>query len=273
MKRILVPTDFSPQAENALKVAAQIARKNKAEIYLEHSLDLPSHLANSGNSGAMPESLYFIKLAEQNFEKLLKREYLSGVPIHQAIGHDEIYNDVQLAVTEKKIDLIVMGSHGTSGFKEMFIGSNAEKVVRTSHIPVLVIKNEHTTFDINNFVFATDFSEECKKPFKSAQQFAKAMGAKMHLLFVNTPADFKTSEEADAIMTRFLSGMQAENYTTNVYNDTSVEKGILGFARKIDAQLIGMSTHGRKGLSHFFNGSVSEDLVNHANMPVITFKI
>ena len=72
---------------------------------------------------------------------------------------------------------------------------------------------------------------------------------------------------------KFIKGLGVENYTLNVYNDSSVEKGILGFARDNNAQLVGMSTHGRKGIAHFFNGSISEDLVNHANMPVITFKI
>jgi nucleotide-binding universal stress UspA family protein len=273
MKRILVPTDFSPQAANALKVAALIAQKNKAEIYLEHSLDLPAHLATGGGSSAKPESIYFIKLANKKFAEVLKRDYLSEIDVHQAIGHGEIYDDVQLTVKDKKIDLIVMGSHGTSGFKEMFIGSNAEKVVRTSKIPVLVIKNEYDIFDIKDFVFATDFSEECRKPFEQAKKFAKDMGAKMHLLFVNAPNDFKTTAEINSIMSEFLKGNSAENYTTNIYCDTTVEKGILGFATAIGAQLIGMSTHGRKGLSHFFNGSISEDLVNHANMPVITFKI
>jgi nucleotide-binding universal stress UspA family protein len=74
-------------------------------------------------------------------------------------------------------------------------------------------------------------------------------------------------------MERFVRGTAAENYTLSIYNDISVEKGILNFTKEIHAQLIGMSTHGRKGLSHFFNGSISEDMVNHANMPVITFKI
>tara|TARA_R100000935_G_scaffold38680_1_gene59926 strand:- start:25340 stop:26161 length:822 start_codon:yes stop_codon:yes gene_type:complete len=273
MKRILVPTDFSTQADNALKVAALIAEKNTAEIYLEHSLDLPGNLTTGDVTRAKPESIYFIKLANQKFEKLLKRDYLAKIDIHEAIGHGEIYDDVQLTVKDKDIDLIVMGSHGTSGFKEMFIGSNAEKVVRTSEIPVLVIKNEHETFDIKDFVFATDFAEECRKPFAQAQKFAKDVGAKIHLLYVNAPNDFKTTEEINNIINKFLKGTGAENYTTNIYCDTTVEKGILGFARSIGAQLIGMSTHGRKGLSHFFNGSISEDLVNHAKMPVITFKI
>jgi nucleotide-binding universal stress UspA family protein len=273
MKRILVPTDFSIQAENALKVAAQIARKNNCEIYLEHSLNMPSRLNDTGQSGALPESLYFIRLAKTEFEKLRKQPYLSDLTVYEAIGHGEIYDDVKLTVSEKQIDLIVMGSHGLSGFKEMFIGSNTEKVVRTSDIPVLVIKNEHSHFKITDFVFATDFSEECRRPFNEAQKFAGDVGAKMHLLYVNTPSGFKTSSEANAMMNNFVKGMRMENFTLNVYNDSSVEKGILGFARENNAQLVGMSTHGRKGIAHFFNGSISEDLVNHANMPVITFKI
>lgn len=273
MKRILVPTDFSKQAENALQVAVQMAKKHDSEIYLLHSLEMPLHLGNSGVTGSLPESLYFIKLAEKNFEDLFKKPYLKGVKIREAIGQAEIYEDIKEAVEKNKVELVVMGSHGASGFKEMFIGSNTEKVVRTSKIPVLVIKNHHVDFKINDFVFATDFSEECRGSFLEAQKFAKAAGAKLHLLYINTPNDFRTSAEANAIMLKFITGSGLENFSLNVYNDTSVEKGILNFAKDMKAQLIGMSTHGRKGLSHFFNGSISEDMVNHANMPVITFKI
>jgi len=273
MKRILVPTDFSPQAENALKVAVQIAQKNDSEIYLLHSLEMPLHLGTSGGSGSLPESLYFIKLAENNFEELLEKEYLQGVKIKEAIGHAEIYEDIAEAASKHNIDLVIMGSHGASGFKEMFIGSNTEKVVRTSKPPVLVIKNNHPEFQIDNFVFATDFTSENKDSFKKAKRFAEVIGAKLHLLLVNTPNDFKSTSESKLLMSNFVKDVDIEDYSLNVYNDTSVEKGILNYANDIGAQLIGMSTHGRKGLSHFFNGSISEDLVNHANMPVITFKI
>ncbi|PVW17284.1 universal stress protein [Marixanthomonas spongiae] len=273
MNRILVPTDFSAQAENALKVAVQLAEKHNSEIYLFHTVELPSHLATTGETSALPESIYFIKLTEKRFSDLMERPYLDDVAISQTIGHGEIYEDILNTVTDNNIDLIVMGSHGASGFKEMFIGSNTEKVVRTSKIPVLVIKNEHENFEVTDFVFATDFSEECRTPFSKAQQFAKNLGAKIHLLYVNTPSGFKTSTEAYKMMNDFIKGMGVENYTLNIYNETAVEKGILNFTKENNYQLIGMGTHGRKGLAHFFNGSISEDLVNHAKMPVITFKI
>ncbi|MGO3181400.1 MAG: universal stress protein [Aequorivita sp.] len=273
MKRILVPTDFSEQAENALKVAIKIAQEHDGEIYVIHSMEMPLHLSTNSNSGDLPESLFFIKLAEKRFSDLRKMPYLKGMVLNESIGHNEIYEDIEDACKKNNIDLIVMGSNGASGFKEMFVGSNTEKVVRTSETPVLVIKNDHPNLNIDDFVFATDFSEEGRTALDKAQKFAKKVGAKMHLLYVNTPAGFKTSVQAQEIMENFVRGMGVENYTLNIYNDTSVEKGILNFTNFINAQLIGMGTHGRKGISHFFNGSISEDMVNHANMPVITFKI
>ena len=66
---------------------------------------------------------------------------------------------------------------------------------------------------------------------------------------------------------------RCEELHENIYNDVIVEKGILNFGNSIDADVIAMSTHGRQGLSHFFNGSISEDLVNHSKRPVVTFKI
>lgn len=276
MKKILVPTDFSPQAENALKVAAQLAKKHESEIYLLHMLELPLNLidqANSNSGGNLPEALFFMKLAHKRFKEVMESDYLEGITVYETVQFHEAFDGIIEVAKENEVDLIIMGSHGASGFKEMFIGSNTEKVVRTSNIPVLVIKNEHKQFNVDNFVFATDFSEECKEPFKRAIKFANSVGANIHLLFINTATNFMTTIEANEVMEKFLKGMEIKKYSLNIYNDTSVEKGVLNYAQSIDADLIGMATHGRKGLSHFFNGSVSEDLVNHAKRPVITFKI
>lgn len=273
MKRLLVPTDFSEQAENALKVAVKLSKKHDSKIFVLHSMEMPLHLSSTADSSNLPESLFFIKLAEKRFSELREKDYLDGIDIHETIGSNEIYEDIETACKKNNIDLIVMGSNGASGFKEMFVGSNTEKVVRTSHVPVLVIKNFHPEFVVKDFVYASDFSDEGRNALDKAHKLAKKIGAKMHLLFVNTPTNFKTTTQANSIMENFVKGLNIKNYTFNVYNDTSVEKGILNFTQQINAQLIGMGTHGRKGISHFFNGSISEDMVNHANMPVITFKI
>jgi nucleotide-binding universal stress UspA family protein len=274
MKKILVPTDFSEHAKNALKVAAMLAKNNDAEIYLLHMMEIPmQQLDPMSAQSDIPEALFFMKLAQQKFKNLLASDFLEGLTVHETVKADITFNDIKAACKEYEIDFIVMGSHGASGLKEMFVGSNAEKVVRTSDVPVLVIKNEHESFDISNFVFASDFKEDNSETYKQAVKFAKAVGAKIHLLMVNTANNFITTHAANVRINNFIASQTFENYTITIHNDISIEQGILNFSKTIDADLIGISTHGRQGISHFFNGSISEDLVNHAKRPVITFKI
>ncbi len=274
MKKILVPTDFSPQAENALKVAAQIAKKHDCEIHLLHVLEIPQYTEDAYSTYKdLPEAVFFMKLAHQKFERLKEQDYLQGLTVYENVEFHEIFKGVFQVCKKQNIDLIIMGSNGASGLREMLIGSNTEKVVRTSETPVLVIKNEHDTFKIEAFVFASDFKDESRVPFEKAIALAQLFDAKIHLLLVNTPNHFITTFNAKARMKRFVESFDFSNYDINIYNDTTIEKGIMSFSQSINADLIGMSTHGRQGLSHFFNGSISEDLVNHAKRPVITFKI
>lgn len=276
MKRILVPTDFSTQAENALKVAAQLAARFKGEIFLLHMLELPLQLVDPVNGSGtknLPEALFFMKLAKQKFKALIDKPYLKDIIVHDIVEFHQAFNGIMEVSEKHNCDIIVMGSNGATGFKEVFIGSNTEKVVRNSNIPVLVIKNEHEEFDINNFVFATDCDLENKHTLNKAIQFANKIDAHLHLVYVNTANNFKTTQEATECLNNFIKDEDLTKHSLNVYNDITVEKGVLNFAKSINAGLIGISTHGRKGLAHFFNGSISEDLVNHAKRPVVTFKI
>jgi len=274
MNKILVPTDFSKPAEYALKVASQLARKHNSEIHVLHMVELPMHqIIATSNFSELPEAVFFMKIAHQKFEEALDKDYLDELDIYENIKFNETPTGVSNYCSENEIDLIIMGSHGTSGIKEMFIGSNTEKVVRTSNTPVLVIKNHHEEFKINNFVFASDFKNDGKETYRQAVSLAKALGSKLHLLLVNTAGNFITTTEAEEAMNEFIRDTSYKKRTINIYNDVTVEKGILNFSKTLDADLIGISTHGRQGIAHFFNGSISEDLVNHAQRPVITFKI
>lgn len=274
MKKILIPTDFSTNAEHALKVAAQIAKNNNGEIILLHMLELPNQGSDAMVSGkSIPEIMFFKNAAINKLEDLMEADYLKDIPVSEIIQFEMAFDGILKISQKNEVDLIVMGSHGASGFKEMFIGSNAEKVVRNSEIPVLIIKEENDDFQVNDFVFASDFSEEIKKPFEKVLAIADKFGAKLHLVTINTPSNFKPTAVSEKIMKDFLAHFDANHVVTHIYNDTDIERGVLNFANSIQADLIGMSTHGRKGLSHFLNGSISEDLVNHSVKPVITFKI
>lgn len=275
MKNILVPTDFSDEAEVALKVAAQLARKHDSEIYLLHMLELPLQLIDpvQGNSQNLPEALFFMKLAHQRFRELMSKPFLKGITVYETVEFHKAFDGIMEISKEYNCELIVMGSKGTSGFGEIFVGSNTEKVVRHSDIPVLVIKNEAPEFSIKKFVFATDGEAEESHTLAKAIKFSELLGAQLHLVYVNTPNQFLSSAEAEQKLEDFCKPHNYQNLNKVIYNDLNIEEGILNYAKKIDADLIGISTHGRKGLAHFFNGSIGEDVVNHAQRPVVTFKI
>ena len=274
MKRILVPTDFSKYSEEATKVAAQIAKKYNSEVILLHMLELPQQASDALSDGkSIPEIMLYKNRAISNLETIMDAKYLKDINVSEAIEFKKVHDGILDACEKNKVDLVVMGSHGTSGFDELFVGSNAEKVVRLSKIPVLVVKKEAKDFKARNFVFASDFSSETRKPFRKMMEFAKIFDSNLFLVMICTPNSFKTTHQAEKTIHDFIADYDLENYSTHIYNDTNIENGIINFANSVDADLIGICTHGRTGLAHFFNGSIGEELVNHAVKPVITFKI
>ena len=274
MKTILVPTDFSKHAENALKVAAQIAKKNDGEIILLHMLEL----SKSGNdalhtSHEIPELMFFKNSALKKLEELENATYLEGLNVSSLVQFNMAFEGIMENAIKHNVELVIMGSHGASGFHEMFVGSNAEKVARNSEIPVLVIKKEEENFKTDTITFASDFSKEIKKPFEKVINFAKSFGSHINLLHVITPNNFVTTRAAEEKVKSFIEEFHFSDYSTHIYNDINVEKGVLHFAKDSNTDIIGVCTHGRKGLSHFLNGSISEELVNHAKRPIVAFKI
>lgn len=276
MKKILVPIDFSAQAEYAAKIAAKIAEQTNSELHLLHMLELPVEVIDPSNYGTQsnsPSTLLYMKRAQEKFEKLTKRYFLRNVKVSRSVFFHETFDGIIKESKQQQADLIVMGSQGISGFEEMFVGSNTEKVVRHSDIPVLVVKNEIDNFELKNIVFASSFDDDAKETFKKIVSFSNIFNAKIHLLKVNTAQKFEPTIKSKLKIESFLKDSQIENFTVNIHNDITVEKGILNFAEYINADLIALNTHGRRGLMNFFNGSISNDISNHSSRPVITFKL
>jgi nucleotide-binding universal stress UspA family protein len=276
MKRILVPVDFSKPAENALKVAAELARKNNGELYVLHVVEMAETLFGTEQFNINDEQIiFFMKMAKKRFTKFLDKPFLEGLKVTDNVEVGSPTMGINEVIENENIDLLVMGSNGASGIDEILIGSNTEKVVRHSEVPVLVVKQELEKLDINEIVFASNFEEENLHAFQKAKAFADSFDAKLHLLYVNLPGNqFYSSEEITTQIKGFLQKAKMSDFDNiKIYNDYTIELGVINGAKSLKADLIAMPTHGRKGLSHFFNGSIGEDVVNHSTLPVITFKI
>ena len=139
MNKILVPVDFSEHSEYALEVAAALAKQIKAELVVFHMLGL-SQMAYWKEDSEELAFNYYKSLAKKKLKKFLDRDYLKGVKVSKIIQNYTIFSKINTKAQEQKIDLIVMGSHGTSLTSGFFVGSNTEKVVRTSEVPVLEMR-------------------------------------------------------------------------------------------------------------------------------------
>ena len=280
MRRILVPTDFSEQARNAFEVAVAIARKTGAAIKLLHVIEMPSTYSFSATGdlvgGNGMEQLYMMKLLESTKHRMAELERSvehEGVDVVQDVDADSVIRKIRHVVREDQVDLVVMGSKGSSGMDEFLIGSNTEKVVRTAECPVLTVKGRLPQFEIKNIVLPSDFKREIGTAVSQFKYFQQVFGAKLHLVYINTPGAFESTAILRQRMQKAADRYGLQNYTINVYNDTIEEDGILHFAEEINADLIMMATHGRTGLAHLLSGSIAEDLVNHSNVPVLTFHL
>src|SRR5512145_2395072 len=147
MKKILVPTDFSKPAMIAAEVAADIAKKANAELTLLHVVE--EAVGNSLNvegqvtaDGRWEERLFTMKLiekAKKQLTKLVEDPKFEGIRVKQELRIGSPYHGMNTIITERKVDLVVMGTAGHSELEQMIIGSNTEKIVRRSHCPVLTM--------------------------------------------------------------------------------------------------------------------------------------
>lgn len=277
MNKIIVPIDFSKHSEYALETAAILAKKNKAEIIALHMLEMAHNVLTDSDDEQQMQTVFFLKLAEKKFQEFLEREYLKGIDVTPVVKHFKVFREVNDVAEEHNADLVVMGSHGSSGLNEIFVGSNTEKVVRHSNIPVLIVKQEPVNLQFETVVFACDFSEEMIQPYLKACQFFENSSSNLKLLYVNLPGErFKSSTEMEATVANFLEKADGNlDKINNIHyiSDYTVEEGVLTFTNIVGGDLIAVPTHGRKGIAHFFSGSIGEDIANHATLPVITFKI
>jgi nucleotide-binding universal stress UspA family protein len=279
MKKILVPTDFSKPAAWAAEVAVGIAKRAGGEIILLHIVEQPTKESFNvegqiADFADWEDRLFTLKLIERNRGQLaamVKEIESAGVPVKSELKMGNPFHGMRTVIAEHAVDLVVMGTSSHSKIEEKLVGSNTEKVVRSSKCPVLTVHHKPSTAEFKTIVYATSMSEDettFSNVIKNAQEL---YDAKVHIVRINTPMNFRPDTESKKIMEKFARKTGLKNYTLNVFNDRSEEEGILHFAKEVNADLIGMATHGRTGFAHVLAGSIAEDVANHSEKLVLTF--
>lgn len=277
MKKILIPTDFSKEAQNAAEIASKIAHKFNAEIVFLHSIEVtstesinasgaPSNFDSYADSMLVHES---ISRANEEMKKLVKNDLFEGLVVGQIIKIGSPFSHIYEAV-EEGVDFIIMGTKGAAGLSEVLIGSNTEKVVRRAKCPVLSVKDNVDETVFQNIVYATMMDPRESKVIKCLKELQAVFESKIYIVWINTPNNFMPDSVTKPKLRSFVKNNELTNTEVHVFNDVIEEDGIRHFADDLEAGLIAMGTSSHTGLSRIIRGSIAEDMVNHAKRPVLT---
>lgn len=281
MKKILVPIDFSPNSINALHVAAEIAQKSGAVLEMLHvNLAAIYSAPFSETSGVhdVAEDEQYDETAAGAMEKL-KMELLadpsfSKLEVKIRVEEGYLYSSVRNVANEENVDLVVMGTKGASGMGEFLLGSNTEKVIRTSPCPVLAVPEHIRHFARKVALLPLTLRNDQGGVFHYLAIWEKIFDFHVKVLYLNNPSSLPTDGSASTEKPILgAAGLKKNDVilTTETFFEDSA---ILGAADQCNADLIVMATHQqRQGLSHFLFGSITEDTVNHSHIPVLAVPI
>ena len=278
MKKILVPTDFSNEANYALDLAHDLAKKEGAEVLLIHIVEVPASYGFSSMgevySNLSMEDAYTVQLLKKTKEKLQKvvnDDKYADIVLNAEVFMGNTFDNISKQITENEMDLVVMGTTGISGLDEVFVGSNTERVVRTAKCPVITVKQPIDVSNINSILFASSLLDDRENVMEQLKKLQGTLGAHLHVVKVVTPNNFDRQKDLNERIADFEKKYMLKDCTFHVYNDVTIEEGILNSAQDIDAGIIAMGTNGRTGLTHLLSGSLAEDVANHAHRPVWTY--
>ena len=284
MEKILVPTDFSQHAENALQLAIRIAKNSNAQIELVHVVEVAINpqIASIGDMGIIPlpeteeHSENLMKVAKEKLNAMVANHASDFVTIHPVAVFDleKGYTGVNRVLAHYTgVNLIVMGSKGTSGTGEIFVGSNTEFVVKYANVPVFVAKEKLSTKHELSIVYPTSFENLSAKLVKTMMKYVNELRGHLHLLYINTAVDFQSDKQIREMYAKFIVDHNFGKHTFDVNSAFSEEEGIVDYVSQSKADMIIMPTHGRTGLASLFSGSITKDVVNHSHVSVLTFNM
>jgi nucleotide-binding universal stress UspA family protein len=282
--RILVPLDFSDLGSKALQSAEKLAKLFNGSITPFHSY-LPLNEVDGGpymfgmGTSTMED---FDEIEDALHERLSE---LANDEIDPALVTEpliSIGNPAQSIVEEAEdFDMIVMTTHGRTGFSRFFLGSVSEKVLRMAHVPVLIVNEERELTNLERIMVTTDFSDHSKEAFSVAMEIAKKANAKLELVNV-MPYDPQHEEEPDEskkqLRQQRLKVLAKEEMhkmgdlleTKVIISDETPHEAILNYNLDNPHDLIVMSTVGRTGIDYLMMGSTTANVARHVKSPVLS---
>lgn len=269
MKKIIVPIDFSSDSINALEFAITFANIIGTEIRMVHvkkskNFEVPFYFKDFAMS--VNKSLDdFMKILIDKYKPMVKNR------IDYKIREGSIYKEITNQAKYDDAYMVIMGTHGVSGFEELWIGSNAFRVVSKTPCPVITLRNGFVNKATHKIVMPIDMSFDSRKKVPYVTELALSLNATVSILGV-------TEINASDIITKLTTYCsQVEEYmkdkgvkcSTKTLSGDNITDITIDFAKGINAELIAINIE-QIANTAFWLGPYAQQMVNHSPIPVLS---
>ncbi|MDI1354264.1 MAG: universal stress protein [bacterium] len=273
MKTLLVPTDFSESADNALNYAIEFALKDHSKIILLHSdeLDYQTFLYTL----IVPANDAIKSVTHQLLRDRALKIGRTGVLEYDSILKNSSLSDAILSTAEEQhVDLIIMGTKGAHGLKKFLAGSNTASIVENAHCPVIAVPENAHYKDIRKITYATDYHESDVPAFQKLIRIVKPFSAELEIVHVSSPAVAQNSSDHEK-MQQFLSKLHllegGEAISFKILEGENLAEKFEDYVNSGGTNLLVMNTQQRNLVEKLLNDSISKEITYHAKVPLLVF--
>ncbi len=274
IKTILVPTDFTKSALNALNYAVNIASELNSKIILLHTFNTIVSSPEMPFDDVKQFSMAAKKTADKQLDKLIEKIHkVSDVQLEYISIDSLLVDGILETIKNKKIDLVVMGTKGASGFKELFFGTVTSKIIEYAKCPVWAIPQRASYNGLQNITYATDYNVSDITILKKLAEIAKEFKSKINILHI--ALSNKNIELEAAVLKKFILKVKDKiNYkhiASHLLYADDKENGLENYLKKAQTNLITISTQYRTVTEKMFSKSIAKKLSYHSKVPLLTY--
>lgn len=276
IKKILIPFDFSETAELALEHAVFMAKLHKADIILLHVIESYSFTSAISQAFGKSQSEFEQKIETSANDRLKeltsKLHHDSGMSVNFRIESGKIYKSIVNISQEMDVDIIIMGTHGVSGFQEFLVGSNTYRVVMSAPCPVISVQTQAKKIGFKNIVLPIDNSSSSRQKVKHAVEIAKHYGSVVHIAGMATMSDLDMLRRFDVKIHQVKDYLDEHGvaYSVKMFKGENAASITMDFATQMNSDLIMMMTD-QEG-SGIFMGNFAQQIINHSKIPVMSIR-
>ena len=272
MKKILFPTDFSKVANNAFEHALELAKIVKGELILLHTFELPivDNQFFPENYQTLFDTIELSKFDRfkdelQALRAIAEERNLGHIKLSHRLMDGSLTYNIKECIKLDKIDFVVMGTSGATGWKEMFMGTNTGEVITSIGVPVLSVPLEAKFTKIETIGFTTRFREKDREALKQIIAIAKKTNAKVKCLYVNT----KESDNTEATFDNWKDHFKNEPVNFFILPSDEVKETILEFITSQEIDILAMLTYKRSFFESLFSSSFTEKMSYISDIPIL----